>query len=78
MPLCPYCGPINAETDDTCGACSHSLEPEAGGRENTRIAEARPEYFSPGDLIAGRYRVERKLGECGIGAVHHARDIESK
>ena len=32
--------------------------------------------FSPGDSVAGRYRIERFLAQGGMGAVYAARDLE--
>ena len=34
--------------------------------------------FSPGDLVAGRYRIDRFVARGGVGQVYEAYDLELK
>ncbi len=40
----------------------------------TTVTEAPPDVLAAGSLLAGRYQIERELGQGGIGVVYLARD----
>lgn len=75
---CPNCKAGNAEDARFCGSCGHTLA--ATEASNPKLAAATfgeaPSLI--GREIAGRYRVQAKLGEGGMGAVYKAEQISLK
>ncbi|MGH2957753.1 MAG: protein kinase domain-containing protein, partial [Solirubrobacterales bacterium] len=72
---CPSCGNENREEARFCDSCGTELRPEAAA-EQTRGAEPLPSDV-PAAIAAGRYRVQRFLGQGGRKRVYLARDPAS-
>ncbi len=73
---CPNCKAGNAEDARFCGTCGHTMA--ATEASNPKLATFGEAPSLIGREIAGRYRVQAKLGEGGMGAVYKAEQISLK
>ncbi len=75
-PYCPTCGALNAADAETCFACGKALplaEPEAIGEK----ARTRSGQLLPQQMLKLRFRILKRIGEGGFGAVYQGEDTES-
>lgn len=76
MKYCPACMQENADNAAVCSSCGYAFDSTVNSA-GTRVVDSRPQsQFDSGDIIAGRYQVERVLGQGGMGMVYLARDRE--
>ncbi len=73
--ICPACGHENPADAVVCEGCATPFD-AAFYSEETTFQEQMPDSFAPGDLIAGRYLVEKILGQGGMGVVYLVTDSE--
>ena len=64
----PSCNRVNPADAQFCNRCSYSF----GG---TKAAPGQTGLLSPQSLLAGRYRIVRRVGRGGMGAVYEAEDV---
>lgn len=92
MIRCPVCGTQNAEPAEVCRNCAAVLNAsptvsissgvsESGGTAVAPVAPAShpsstARGFTPGSLVADRYRVVSLLGRGGMGEVYSADDLK--
>ena len=78
MKTCPSCALANANDAGFCIRCGFSLANMTADDPAPAPVPLRPGYLASGALIDGKYRIERVLGEGGMGVVYLAHDIHTE
>jgi serine/threonine-protein kinase len=58
-----------------CPSCGHLNQPDVGDCQRCRYPLRRGTLITIGDVVAGEYRVEAKLGEGAVGQVYAALEL---
>lgn len=77
--FCPDCGhaaePVSEHIAATETIGSIETDPNAGGGTTPPFPEAEIETLEPGVMVAGKFRIERPIGQGGMGRVYLATEL---
>ncbi len=77
--ICPNCLSENPDDSRYCNKCATRLIPfENDDSSYAKDGQIPEKEFEPGSVIAGKYRLNKKIGGGGMGAVYSAEDIRLK
>ncbi len=71
---CPRCHSENPDTSTYCSNCAALLTPEGRSFGSLETIDTPADIDPAGTVIAGKYRVEGKIGQGGMGVVYGAED----
>jgi dienelactone hydrolase/predicted Ser/Thr protein kinase len=76
---CPRCHSENPDTSTYCGSCAALLAQEGQPPVSlTKTLDEHVDVVAMGRVVAGKYRVQGKIGQGGMGIVYRAEDVKLK
>lgn len=69
MQTCPKCSTQNRNNARFCATCGRTLIPSPGFGGSTGL-------LPPNAILQGRYLIQKKIGQGGMGAVYQAQDLQ--
>ena len=86
--VCPLCSAVNSEGASACRACNAALHRGEAAPTEWMTTEQIDQFVagvplmaggslpSPGTVLGGRYRLLKRIGQGGMGAVYEATDLD--